>query len=491
MEVSNKFVPRLNRMEDLPYHFGLKMRCYPSYHQQAIIKLNGNNDRFLYNRLVAINRYTRLYRQFQIRNLWKEMDLPFSCKYRRAYWDVINMMELRFHLINWQLFQATLKDKQIKEIYPWFKDPLTDSLVPKTVRIKFRKALHMMKVVNHHWPSFHKKSYQLSYQTSCSYIGGRPTDLVSGSVYFMDHHHIRVPKIGRIRVAGSQQRIFDLAKKQLIRIGTVTIRKNSDDTYEISLALASNQPFVNVTKQMKHRIEEWKILGIDLNLKNFLTASDGTTVDNPRFFAKAHRVLKRRQHALSRKQRRAKKEGRALRSSKNYQQNRIAVAKLQRHVKNQRNNFLNILSYHIIKNHDLVVTENLRSKNLLKNHALANRISDVGWRTFIQDLNYKAELYNKLSVQVAPNYTTQVCSNCSFRMGTHGSHKLTLDQREWTCPSCGAHHLRDYNASLNILAKGINQILVESNCSKKIKQAKKTYLGNRDGLAKRFLKLQW
>ena len=138
-----------------------------------------------------------------------------------------------------------------------------------------------------------------------------------------------------------------------------------------------------------------------------------------------------------------------------------------------------------------MVTENLRSKNLLKNHALANRISDVGWRTFIQDLNYKAELYDKLSVQVAPNYTTQVCSNCSFRMGTHGSHKLTLDQREWTCPSCGAHHLRDYNASLNILAKGINQILVESNCSKKIKQAKKTYLGNRDGLAKRFLKLQW
>lgn len=66
MEVSNKFVPRLNRMADLPYHFGLKMRCYPSYHQQAIIKLNGDNDRFLYNRLVVINRCTRLYRQFQI-----------------------------------------------------------------------------------------------------------------------------------------------------------------------------------------------------------------------------------------------------------------------------------------------------------------------------------------------------------------------------------------------------------------------------------------
>lgn len=92
-----------------------------------------------------------------------------------------------------------------------------------------------------------------------------------------------------------------------------------------------------------------------------------------------------------------------------------------------------------------------------KNHALAMSISDAGWRKFISMLEYKASLYNKIYLKIDPKFTTQICHICGFRMGTCHTHKLQLKDRQWTCPCCGTHHIRDYNAAINILIKGINQ----------------------------------
>ena len=95
---------------------------------------------------------------------------------------------------------------------------------------------------------------------------------------------------------------------------------------------------------------------------------------------------------------------------------------------------------------------------MLKNHALAMSIADVGWRTFLQMLTYKAELYEKIFVTVNPKNTTQTCHDCGFIMGTDNTQKLTLADRKWICPQCGAYHIRDHNAAQNILAKGIEKI---------------------------------
>ncbi|MFD1485747.1 RNA-guided endonuclease InsQ/TnpB family protein, partial [Lacticaseibacillus baoqingensis] len=107
----------------------------------------------------------------------------------------------------------------------------------------------------------------------------------------------------------------------------------------------------------------------------------------------------------------------------------------------------------LIKNHDLVVAEELRSKNMLRNHALAMSIADVGWRTLLDMLAYKADLYGRQFVTVDPRNTTQTCSDCGFVMADE--QKLTLADRKWTCPQCGAFHIRDHNAAKNILAKGL------------------------------------
>lgn len=485
--VKNPGVGRLPRMNALKYHFGLQMQFYPSSYQRKLIDFNANNDRFLYNRDVSINRANYAWHQLQIEWLWKRFVMPVNIKYHRAYWDVIRYLPFRLHWIVFNQVDAQIKDKDLKRRYTWFDSPLTDSLVAKNVHKKFKTALHMMRATGNWRPNFHKKGYRLTYQTSGSYTGKQATTLFTGSVHFIDSHHLWLPKIGKVRVAGSQQRL--IVRKQLMRIGTVTICHRSDDRFIVSLQLGSNQPFVNVEKQLQHRINDLKVLGIDLNTENFMTTSEAHEEPNPRFYKCNLSKLRRIQRAVSRKQRIAKRERRNFRKSKRYQSNRIRLAKMQQHIKDARKDFANQLSKDIIKNHDFVVTERLQSRNLLKNHALAQSVQDVGWRQFISDLNYKAELYHKVSIQVDPRYTTQMCSNCSFRMGTCGTHKLTLEDRKWTCPCCGTEHKRDYNASLNILARGINDYLQSSNDSQRVQMAKKRYFQTHYFLASKMLKL--
>src|SRR5699024_12472479 len=99
-----------------------------------------------------------------------------------------------------------------------------------------------------------------------------------------------------------------------------------------------------------------------------------------------------------------------------------------------------------------------RWKNLLRSHGLAMRIAAVGWRSFLGMLGYKGTLYGHQCVTVNPKNTTQTCHNCGFLRGTEGTDKLTLGDRQWECPKCHVHHIRDHNAAQNILTKGLEQL---------------------------------
>ncbi len=295
-------------------------------------------------------------------------------------------------------------------------------------------------------PKFHKRGYIQTYQTSCLY-GAKVTvpTMRNGSVRLNDAHYLQLPKLGRLRFKGLPSKILDQADD--IRIGTTTISMDAVGHYFVSLQMGSKHPFVS-----KQSVVESKV-GIDLNLDNFLTDSNGQVIDNPRYYRTIRGKLARAQRKLSRRARRAKKSQRRLSASKNYQKQRLLVAKLQLKVANQRKNFLHHVSTALIKNHDLVVAEELRSKNMLRNHALAMSIADVGWRTLLDMLTYKAALYGRRLLTVNPRNTTQTCSHCGYIMT--GKNKLTLADRKWTCPNCGIFHVRDHNAAKNILAKGL------------------------------------
>lgn len=415
----------MKSMSKLKYHYGIKMRIYPSDQQKTIIKVNSDASRFVYNEMVSIDR--ELYQL-------KQVKLPIDTIINR-----INQLKLRQNA------------RQMSNHYPFLNDKRIDSLAKANAIQNYLKAWKAFRQIHAAGvPKFHHKSYTCKYQTNCQYFDKKQALLTNGTVRFLDKKHINMPKIGRIRVSGSYQRILN--RKSETRIGTVTISKDATNRFYLSLQLASDEPFVTIPKSSNQK------LGIDLNTENFLTDSNGNVIANPRYYRTIKDKLSKAQRKLSRRALRAKKEHRSLHESKNYQKQRLLVSKIQRKVYYQRQNFLHIVSTALIKNHDLVVAEELRSRNLLKNHALAMSIADVGWRTFLQMLNYKATLYGKQFVTINPRNTTQTCHNCGFVMGTDETQKLTLAAREWTCPICGVHHIRDHNAAQNILAKGIDKL---------------------------------
>lgn len=412
----------------LPYHSGIKLRIYPSNKQKQIIHANINASRFAYNELVAIDK--ELY-MLNKTNLYIKQIAD-----RKEY-----LMRLKSGEFG----------KLLQQRHPWIHASGASAIPLGQAKRRYSDAWNMFhKVHTSGVPVFKRKQPNNagSYQTSNLYPKIKECDrsMTNGGDCVLDNTHVKLDLLGRIRVGNGITRLLN--KPFNIRIATVTVSKDTTDKYWVSFQLGAEQPFVDNLAKTDSQI------GIDLNTDNFLTTSEGKVVDNPRFYRLQLKRLKCEQRKLSRRGLRAKKEGRSPKDSHNYQKQRVLVAKLQQDVANKRRTFLDQTSMALIKNHDKVVAEELRSSNMLKNHALAMSISDVGWRSFLSMLDYKSAMYGREFVKVNPRNTTQTCSTCGFIMGTEGTDKLTLSDREWTCPSCGQYHIRDVNASQNILAKG-------------------------------------
>lgn len=422
-----------------PYMMGLKLRLYPSRKQEKILWKNLNASRFIYNQLLANSRIDGLI----VKN---ELDKQFPIP--KQYWRY----NKKGQVIKKSTKRPTGLDRITAKQYPWLGDEDLDSDMFTNTKVHYQNAWDMFRKVHSAGiPKFKRKDRPVqSYSTSNHYSsaivkkhGGTPS-LYNGSIKFLDRNHIQLPKLGPIKVKLHRS----LPTNRLVRIATVTIKHYATGQWTVSLLLKSDEPFHQALPNTNQAV------GIDLNTENFLTTSDRKEVANPRYYRAIKKHLARHQRILSRRARRAKKEHRPLRASKNYQQEKLVVARIHQQIRNQRLNFLHETSTALIKNHDLVVAENLKSKNMLKNHALAMSIADIGWRTFLGMLEYKAPLYGRTFVEVNPAYTTQTCHDCGFVMGSADTKRLTLRDREWTCPVCHVHHVRDHNAAQNILTKG-------------------------------------
>ena len=252
----------------------------------------------------------------------------------------------------------------------------------------------------------------------------------------IDGNRIKLPKLKKVKFSNSR----DING----RILGATISRKASGKYFVSLL---------VEEHIQELDKSNSSVGIDLGIKDFAILDDGTIYNNYRYTNKMAKKLAKEQRKLSRRYEQAKKDGKKLEDAKNYQKQKIKVARLHEKVVNQREDFLNKVSTIIVKNHDVICIEDLNTKDMLLNHKLAKSISDVSWSSFVNKLQYKADWYGKEVIKIDRWYpSSQICSSCGINTG-----KKTLDIRTWTC-ECGVKHNRDINASINIKNEGLKQI---------------------------------
>lgn len=188
--------------------------------------------------------------------------------------------------------------------------------------------------------------------------------------------------------------------------------------------------------------------GIDMGIKSFAVSSDGKVIDNPKYLGESENNLIKAQKQLSNKKK----------SSNNRKKAVIKVAKIHCRVKNQRKDFQHKVSRQIVDNYDAIGAEDLKIRNMVKNHNLAKSISDGGWGQFLSYLEYKAEEAGKLFVKVNPRNTSRECSTSECK---YIKRDLKLSEREWVCPECGVKHDRDINAACIVDKRMIEKIRQE------------------------------
>jgi putative transposase len=180
--------------------------------------------------------------------------------------------------------------------------------------------------------------------------------------------------------------------------------------------------------------------GIDLGITAFVVTSDGERIANPRHLERKASNLARYQRRMARK----------TKGSNNRAKAAAKVARAHRKVRAARADFLHRTSTALVRDHDLLVIEDLNVAGMKRNRRLAKAISDCGWGQFRSMLAYKAARAGRRLVVVDRWYpSSKRCSACG-----HLLEHLSWGTRTWVCPSCGARHDRDLNAAKNILAAG-------------------------------------
>ena len=366
---------------------GLEIRLYPSKEQRVLIDRTLGCSRFVYNHVLALKK-----------ELWKDYKLSFNPNL-----------------------------KSFKEEWPFLTKVSSQALANSymdclTAFNNFFNSLKGKSKAGQKFPKFHKKGQKDSFRIAA-------TKTSKGyDIRVEDFEHIKVPKLGLIKF-----RNYNNVDWSNVRIYNITIKKTTTNKYFASLCCElSESEYVE---------PKYEACGFDLGIKDFAIFDSGEVIENPKYYRKTEGKIKKTQRQLSK----------CKKFSKNYKKVQLKLAKLHEKIKNQRKDFQHKLSRKIVNENQVIVSEDLNVKCMLKNHKLAKSIHDASFNSFCNMIAYKANEQHRQYVKIGIFYpSSKLCHCCGFKYKG-----LKLEERFWTCPECGTYLNRDENAAINILNEGL------------------------------------
>lgn len=366
---------------------GLEIRLYPSKEQRVLIDRTLGCSRFVYNHVLAIKK-----------ELWEDYKLSFNpnLKSLKEEWKFLTKVPSQA-LANSYMDCMTAYNN-------WFS-----SLKGKS---KAKQSC----------PKFHKKGQKDSFRIAATKTSKGYDLRIDG------YEHIKVPKLGAVKFRNYNG--IDWSK---VHIYNITIKKTPTNKYFASLCCELPEP--------EYVEPKFDTCGFDLGIKDFAIFDSGEVIENPKYYRKTEYRIKRTQRILSK----------CVKFSKNYKKVNLKLAKLHEKIKNQRKDFQHKLSRKIVNENQVVVSEDLNVKGMLKNHKLAKSIADASFGSFCNMIAYKADEQHRQYVKVGTFYpSSKLCHCCGFKYKG-----LKLEERFWSCPECGTFLDRDGNAAINILQEGL------------------------------------
>lgn len=380
---------------------GIKLRLYPNKHQQDQLQQMFGNDRFIWNIMLEMA--------------------------KTRYKNNPSSSFISGYGMNYLL-------KPLKEEYPFLKESDATSLQVSNQNLD--QAFKMMFKHKGGYPKF--KSRRSAKQ---SYTGKNPSKVIGKRM-------MKLPKLGSIRTSKT-------GRLNGVKIKRYTVTLAPTGKYYLSLIV--DDPSIQSLEKTG------AVVGIDMGVADLVITSDGKKYPsfNANWYEKQSNKwqskFSKRKHDVLVKVRQWNHNHKILKEEltdyQNWQKAKKIKARYQAKIANKRKDYLQKVTTELVKQYDVIVIEDLKAKNLLKNHSLAKSISNASWYQFRRILEYKCDWYGKKLVIVKPNYTSQICSSCGFHSGSK-----PLEIREWTCPNCGTHHDRDINASINILNRGLKEL---------------------------------